>query len=66
MPILFDVVETKNLISRKTGEEYQVRLLKNGDNWGIDNTIDMNPRFGYNEQEARKVYNNIAGLTKGN
>lgn len=59
MAKLFDIVETETVKNRKTDEEFQVRLLKKEDNWGVDTTLRMEATFGYTEQGARGVYQNI-------
>lgn len=61
MPILYDIVESKDFRSR-TGEPFQLRLLHNvpGNTWGIDTTNTMNPYFGYSEKGARKTFKHMS------
>lgn len=55
MTILFNVVEVTRVKGYK-GTDVNIRLLRSGDNWGVDNDLTMNPHFGYSEQTARDVY----------
>jgi hypothetical protein len=63
-PILFNIIETMDLTAN-SGEEFKLRLLCNGDSWGVDSTLTMNPVFGYNEESARKVYKRIGESYNG-
>lgn len=54
------VIETETVQNRKTGEKFQVRLLKrNEEDWGVDTTIKNDSTFGFSEESARNIYQNI-------
>lgn len=54
------IIETETVNRRDTGEEFQVRLLKRGDNdWGVDTTIKQGSSFGFSEESARRVYETV-------
>lgn len=55
-----EIIETETVKHRDTGGEFQVRLLRKGDNdWGVDTTIKQGSIFGFSEESARRVYENI-------
>lgn len=58
MTVLFNIVETTKVKS-KEGIEFEIRLLKREHDWGIDNTLQMEPTFGYGSIGARKTYERI-------
>lgn len=58
MPVLFDIVE-----ETKIDDNLTYRLLNRGDDWGVDDTLTMNPVFGYSEKGARNTYKRLVELS---